>query len=1106
MKLFAKNEGAITIFLSVILVAVLLVSQILIDALRVQTAKTQVESGLSLAMSSALSSYNNNLKDMYGLMAVEDEEKIQEEVQYYLERTLGINSDGYEKSDIEKVEERIKESINKIRNKEVKYTDLYKFRIEDDSGNTEGVNVELDYDLADFEVLQAQILEYMKYRGPKEIGEELIEKFLNIAKIGESTKVIKKKVEIEKKIDKLTNKKIDLTDKVIEINTFPSYSLSGKKIDEKDDKKNDKKNDKNSSQSVSTITGYKFLLKNYANKLSYSKELEFYGNVLTEQISRQTKLAKNIRDYSTQISIIMETPLTSPGEAIARERTLENYRTMIENASEKIQELQEEIAETRKIISEYEEKLSKEEDEFNKGKELLENHIKRTKSNIESAMESIVDLKKENIEINNSVDKALSDVKVLDDSNFKESMEVGLKNNKESVENKNYDRYNNQIIANQNKITLIENNLKKLDMSTFTEFYNSSERLNTDYAYEKVSSVCQLDKIIAEMDNYYGYGNPKNEKIEFYKEGENNGKENLKKLTIKDKEEKPEKTEPVDKLVTIETEDYDNLPSNPNNNKEEEQIDTSVKEFDLSSMYDFNLDSLFGGIIEIKDKFANGLLGIRNSLYINEYCLGYFKNTSTPERYKLDPSKNIFYALNGDKLYPTEQGRESYFHKGEIEYILIGNESERFNINAVAAQILLIRFALNAIAIYTIRDNVLLAGEIATAIVGFTGIGIPVLQALILIGWAFLEAGIDLDLLNSGHEVPLFKSRENWVSRLGGSLIEYAATKGQEVATEKANQGIDYLTNVTNEKVKNFGDQLEEEAVKRIETSLDNMFSKIIEYADHNLFDAWDEINKKVGENIENTVEFEQDLRNSFESQFNINVELDILENQASNVGFEILKNRQDDIKALLEDLEIKEEQIALGNYANIKEKLDNIKNENRKAFEAKINEIKAEVVNKLKDKISALKTKYDKAYDETMSAVNKSAKEQVDKVSKEFFKNVLSNKPKIKSKNTGIKPKTKNNMSKKMITLDYEDYLRFLLLIKSNETKVKRISDLIQLNVRTRIEDDEYKMEDMKTRLHVKGTLSMKYWFMTGAFIPKDMRVKGDNRHKISVDLYKGY
>jgi len=98
--------------------------------------------------------------------------------------------------------------------------------------------------------------------------------------------------------------------------------------------------------------------------------------------------------------------------------------------------------------------------------------------------------------------------------------------------------------------------------------------------------------------------------------------------------------------------------------------------------------------------------------YINEYIMGSFANYTTDLEKDLDLRGNLM------------KNRPVFFdaNHADVEYILGGFESEKENINAVKAQITLVRFALNVIAIYTDPYKFNTALEIATVVAGWTGV------------------------------------------------------------------------------------------------------------------------------------------------------------------------------------------------------------------------------------------------------------------------------------------------------------------------------------------------------------------------------------------------
>jgi len=61
MGIFYKNNGAITVFLSLILVPILLLSCIAVDAIRIYGAKAIVGDSTELTLNTALASYDKVL-------------------------------------------------------------------------------------------------------------------------------------------------------------------------------------------------------------------------------------------------------------------------------------------------------------------------------------------------------------------------------------------------------------------------------------------------------------------------------------------------------------------------------------------------------------------------------------------------------------------------------------------------------------------------------------------------------------------------------------------------------------------------------------------------------------------------------------------------------------------------------------------------------------------------------------------------------------------------------------------------------------------------------------------------------------------------------------
>ncbi len=179
------NNGAITIFISIVLSAVLLVVGVFTDAARISLAHSHIQRANKTAISSILASYNNQLKDEYGLFGVyQDNDSIQESYEEYFTKNLNI----YQKDDF-----------------------LYDF-------NVENINVNQQYNLENRAIFESQILEFMKYRAPYELVSDLLSKFDGMKSISSGSKVCKRILETNKQSGIIGNLQLTLEGKTKKIN------------------------------------------------------------------------------------------------------------------------------------------------------------------------------------------------------------------------------------------------------------------------------------------------------------------------------------------------------------------------------------------------------------------------------------------------------------------------------------------------------------------------------------------------------------------------------------------------------------------------------------------------------------------------------------------------------------------------------------------------------------------------------------------------------------------------------------------------------------------------------------------------------------------------
>lgn len=161
------------------------------------------------------------------------------------------------------------------------------------------------------------------------------------------------------------------------------------------------------------------------------------------------------------------------------------------------------------------------------------------------------------------------------------------------------------------------------------------------------------------------------------------------------------------------------------------------------------------------------------SSYITEYVTEMFSCATTFENDKNILNKSYY---NGPLL------------GCEAEYVIFGNMSAGSNVMIALELIFALRMALNSLYAFTnaaIRKSALAA---ATAIAGWSGVGVPVTQNLILLAWSAAETIMDMATLCRGKAVPVYKNAKTWSLKLDnistvlkGGLESYGSAKIDDV-------------------------------------------------------------------------------------------------------------------------------------------------------------------------------------------------------------------------------------------------------------------------------------------------------------------------------------
>lgn len=170
-------------------------------------------------------------------------------------------------------------------------------------------------------------------------------------------------------------------------------------------------------------------------------------------------------------------------------------------------------------------------------------------------------------------------------------------------------------------------------------------------------------------------------------------------------------------------------------------------EFDEAKDEGYTEASL-SGKASIVSKIMSAGTDLRDSLFINEYILGIFNCYST----RTKPEEK---SITGQyKKY-----RRSFFEY-EVEYIIYGKPSQLQNLAEAKRDLLLTRFALNMVYIYTQPQLIKRASAIAAALsVPMGGASMPIIKTMIIAGWGMGYAVDDSKELLEGKEIPIFKNQ-----------------------------------------------------------------------------------------------------------------------------------------------------------------------------------------------------------------------------------------------------------------------------------------------------------------------------------------------------------
>ncbi|MBP3922295.1 MAG: hypothetical protein J6D27_04940 [Ruminiclostridium sp.] len=177
------NKGAVSIFLVLILVPMLMISAVFVDMGRLKLANSVAEASGELTLNTALTNYDAVLKNMYGLFATsQNTEELFDNLENYYRQS--IESAGVSEPEAESYVQQIMQLLKtETGNSDLMNMQLTGFEVIKPTGGC----------LANPAVLKSQIVEFMKYRGPINLGTGIFDALSNFKNMKKQTDLINKK-------------------------------------------------------------------------------------------------------------------------------------------------------------------------------------------------------------------------------------------------------------------------------------------------------------------------------------------------------------------------------------------------------------------------------------------------------------------------------------------------------------------------------------------------------------------------------------------------------------------------------------------------------------------------------------------------------------------------------------------------------------------------------------------------------------------------------------------------------------------------------------------------------------------------------------------------
>lgn len=744
------KKGQISIFLCIILLSVTGLAALLVDISRISAGNALVNKAVRNSARSVLAQYNSRLKEDYGIFALSPEKckEAEESLKKYLLQNLSARQNNGT-------------------------LDLYDFRVEE-------LSVTPVFNLSEDSIFKQQILEYMKYRAPKQLTEGFLDRFGMLGSFSRISEAYSRKVALDKltghmdKIQQKLKKNIDGTgawdDKYVNsFNSDGSWAGKYEQIVEMYDKcrslagsaaqvekdisalnselnklhdqiKNNESGDKNKKTNEKGDAA-KDIKKDEKKEIERQiKEINDKLNVLNDRKSELYRSISSLNSSMNSLLVTLQRDLTEPYLAV-NSGAAENVRSILaagEKINSAISELEKYLADNFDLSNTYmSDFLKTTTGDINKIKELLPSG-----ENAQSLLDKLYWNRETLSRLSGQLQTVSGIVSGTGQGSFEQistTIYELLKgyDNKISYDYSKPERGNKKDDPRSGRAEAVKQFLEE-------KVLKDKNFMAAGFGIKELPSVSKLitgnfDKEDEEFLNGKSDGHTQEKSFS-----------GVKSFTDSLAAEASSKT-----LVA----GAENKGSAANDSSSNVDLRNNIDLYNEEGMFQ---EDVFSSIGTMLSRLSLDAKTLRDNVYINEYIMGVFKNA-------VPKLKEGSATVDDVDIHGISKKSRNTFYDYEVEYILHGNPSQNANKALTAGQLLLIRFGLDTLHVYTDPRKKELAAATAAALAGWWtgGAGIPVLSNLIMCGWGMGEALIDVRDLYEGRKVPVIKSEGDWKLDIG---------------------------------------------------------------------------------------------------------------------------------------------------------------------------------------------------------------------------------------------------------------------------------------------------------------------------------------------------